>query len=473
LKKRPLLLFLMSFFLLLGLVIFNGRTASASSFAPASQCVDPAATKVLRGTLQGANYTISVPSNWNGTLALYSHGYTSPTAPLANPAPDAGDALTRATLLSRGYALAGSSYSQNGWALQQAFHDQIALLDFFNQTCGKPARVIAWGHSLGGIITAGLIQLNPERFSAALPMCGVLAGGVAAWNQGIDGSFAFNVLLANSQLPIVHITNPTTTFLAASGILNAAQQTPQGRARIALSAALGDVPGWFSATTPEPASDDFATQEQNQFLWLSQVDFSFAFLARAELELRAGGNPSWNTGVNYRKQLALSANHREVQELYKQAGLSLEADLKTLDQAPRIQADRQAVNYLDKYITFNGKLRVPVLAMHTTGDGLVVPEQEQAYASVVREAGNERLLRQIFVHRAGHCTFTPAETVTAFQTLNLRLRLGFWDGITNPEVLNREATALGSTLNIAPAAFIHFQVPQFLRPRDERHGWDD
>ena len=30
-------------------------------------------------------------------------------------------------------------------------------------------------------------------------------------------------------------------------------------------------------------------------------------------------------------------------------------------------------------IAFDGRLPVPVLTMHTTGDGLVVPENEQAY----------------------------------------------------------------------------------------------
>src|ERR1051326_8487090 len=108
-------------------------------------------------------------------------------------------------LLNQGYALAGSAYSETGWALQQAFQDQIALLDFFDATCGQPLRTIAWGHSLGGIITAGLVQLNPGRFNGALPMCGVLAGGVGTWNQALDGAFAFDVLLAGSALPIVNL----------------------------------------------------------------------------------------------------------------------------------------------------------------------------------------------------------------------------------------------------------------------------
>jgi len=78
-------------------------------------------------------------------------------------------------------------------------------------------------------------------------------------------------------------------------------------------------------------------------------------------------------------------------------------------------------------IVFTGHLPVPVLAMHTTGDGLVVPENEQAYRSAVDRAGDGRLLRQIFVHRAGHCAFTPAETITAVQALVNRVDTGRWD----------------------------------------------
>jgi len=300
-------------------------------------------------------------------------------------------------------------------------------------------------------------------------MCSVLAGGVGTWNQALDSAFSFDVLLAGNKLPIVHISNPAGTFAQGEGILAAAQQTAESRARIALVAALSDIPGWFNPTTTEPASKDFTSQEQNQFLWESLVDFRFAFFARAELEARAAGNPSWNTGVDYRKQLELSADSSEVVALYKQAGLDLNKDLGTLAAAPRITADPQAVQYLSNYIIFNGNLSIPVLTMHTTGDGLVANQDEQAYASVVRVEGNNSLLRQVFVHRAGHCAFTPAETLTAFQTLIHRLDTGRWDGSPNPGLLNQEAAALGPILNIVPPAFLNFEPTVFLRPFDARN----
>jgi pimeloyl-ACP methyl ester carboxylesterase len=420
----------------------------------------------ITGTLHdGATYLIQVPASWNGTLVLYSHGYVTPGSP--NPATDVGDPLTGGWLLSNGYALAGSSYATTGWALQQAIPDQLATLNTFDRRVGVPARTIAWGHSLGGMITAALVQVAPQRFTAALPMCGVLAGGVGTWNQGLDSAVAVQQLLGpTSGLQVVNITSPTTNLGIAETLLTTAQGTAQGRARIALASALADVPGWFNPASPEPASTDYASQEANQFLWQTQVDGPFAFALRAELEARAGGNVSWTTGVNFTAQLALSSDLAEVQALYTSAGLSLSADLATIQASTPIAADPGAVKYLTKYIVYNGDLDLPVLTLHTTGDGLVVNQDEQAYRNVAQDAADGAMLREGYVHRAGHCTFTPAETIAAFQALIHRVNTGTWGDSTSAANLEAAATALGPTYNIAPAAYIAFQPTRFLRPFD-------
>ena len=418
-----------------------------------------------------SQYKIEVPDPWNGTLVLYSHGYSFGPS----PATDVGDAATGAWLLGHGYALAGSSYSTTGWALQQAFQDQIAVLDAFAKTSfGTPKRTIAWGHSLGGMITAGLIQMFPHRFTAALPMCGVVAGGPGVWNQGLDSEFALAVLQAPGKFKLVNFTSAAdvnTNFNAASAALASAQTTPQGRARIALSAALADLPGWFDPSKPEPAANDYAAQELNQFNWDNNPDFLFAYFGRAELEARAGGNFSWNTGVDYRVQLSRSTDRAEVKALYAAAGLDLNKDLNTLNHAPRISANEGAVDYLTKYVTYNGDLDMPVLTMHTTGDGLVEVTDENAYASVVSSADDSSKLRQVFVHRAGHCTFTPAETISAFQTLIHRLDTGRWGDSTDPAAMNAKAAALGA-FNVVPPSFLNFHPARFLRPFDARNVED-
>lgn len=436
-------------------------------------CGSAAAQKHITGTLpDGATYVIDVPANWNGAVLLYSHGYVAPGSP--NPALDAGDPLTGGFLFAEGYALAGSSYATTGWAVQQAIPDQIAVLDVFQSVVGTPTETIAWGHSLGGMITAGLVQQYPNRFDGALPMCGVVAGGVGLWNEALDGAFAFNTLLAGGALQVVHITNPAQNYTTAEAILAAAQATAKGRARIALVAALGDVPGWFDPTSPEPSPTDYTTQQANQLLWLTYVDFPFLFYYRAELEARAGGNPSFNSGVNYTQQLNRSGHYAEVQALYVAAGLSLTADLATLKKTARIAADPGALTYLGTNIIYNGQLTVPVLTLHTTGDGLVPVEDERAYKKVVHAANDSAMLRETFVHRAGHCEFTPAEMITALQTLDLRVTTGKWRNLT-VSALNSEAAALGPTYNFidvnntlvpTPPAFLNYQPLQFLRVYD-------
>jgi len=423
----------------------------------------------FQGSIGLAAYRIDVPAAWNGTLFLYSHGYVSPGGnnnAVAAPSVDA-----TAWLLNHHYAIAGSSYSSTGWALEDGFKGQIALLDYFETRAGKPKRVIAWGTSLGGIVTAGLVQLHPERFAAAMPMCGVLAGGIATWNTELDAAYAFKTLLAPaSNLELAHITNADANLKLALDIFGRAAATPAGRARIALVGALIDLPGWFDPRTPEPAADDYAAREAAQAAWESRVDFTFAFRFRAELEQRAGGNPSWNTGVDYAAQLATSPDREEVSALYAAAGLNLEADLDVLNRGQRVVADPGAVRYLDRNISLAGRLSIPVLTMHTTGDGLVIPPNESAYAAAAGDAGSAGMLRQTFVHRAGHCAFTEAETVAAVQVLLKRLETGHWDDAAlKPAALNASALAQGDLENVffgAPSApaFVDFTPAPYPRP---------
>ena len=93
---------------------------------------------------------------------------------------------------------------------------------------------------------------------------------------------------------------------------------------------------------------------------------------------------------------------------------------------------------------------------------------------MVGEAKDSALLRQTFVHRVGHCEFSPAETITAMQTLELRLATGKWKDLT-PTDLNKEAEALGPAFNViddngsvvaAAPAFVTYQPLQFLRIYD-------
>ena len=77
-------------------------------------------------------------------------------------AADAPDPATKQALLDRGYALVGSSYDPAGswWALGSALRDQFEALDAIRAVLpSKPREVIAFGTSMGGLISA----LESER----------------------------------------------------------------------------------------------------------------------------------------------------------------------------------------------------------------------------------------------------------------------------------------------------------------------
>jgi hypothetical protein len=95
-----------------------GALAVSAAVAPTADAdtTDSHHVGVLR---DGGTWVADVPSDWNGTLLLYSHGY----GPLI--AQDAPDSATQQHLLDAGYALAGSSYDPKGslWALNSAVNE--------------------------------------------------------------------------------------------------------------------------------------------------------------------------------------------------------------------------------------------------------------------------------------------------------------------------------------------------------------
>ena len=132
-----------------------------------------AAWHQVTGRIAGAPYQIDLPVRWNHTLIIWSHGYEPGPYP---PRVDDIEPVTRGWLLANGYAIAGSGFSSTGWAVADAYRDQAALLGLFTDRYGKPRLTIAVGESLGGLISAGLIERFPGRFSGALPMCAPLGG---------------------------------------------------------------------------------------------------------------------------------------------------------------------------------------------------------------------------------------------------------------------------------------------------------
>ncbi|MHA5048284.1 alpha/beta hydrolase family protein [Streptomyces sp. SD15] len=441
----------------------------AAPLAPTAQAAEAAAH--VEGQLpSGAAYLMDVPESWNGTVLLYSHGYTPAGAP--NPARNAPDDATKTLLLGQGYALIGSSYASNGWAVTDAVPDQLATLDAFTGRFGPARRTISWGTSYGGLVTTAIAERHAARIDGSLATCGLLQGGVANWNSTLDPVFALKALLApGSDIPLTGLVSQSAAADAAgamAGVVTEAQQTTSGRARIALAAALHNIPGWNNPAQPRPGATDWDTQQANQFQAVMGLVMLPAFSWRQEAESRVGGNMSWNTGVDYSTMLGRSPLYKEVEELYAKAGLSLKGDLGTLNRAPRINADAGAVQRMGRTSSFTGQLAKPQLDIHTTGDGLIPVQAESAHRRAVTAAGSAPLLRQAYVENPGHCTFSSAELAAALHTLEDRVITGRWRG-ADPEALNTRAAEADSSV---PARYVSYRPTPYPRPYDLAHPAD-
>lgn len=90
---------------------------------------------------------------------------------------------------------------------------------------------------------------------------------------------------------------------------------------------------WYRAALPPPATVGGQITQQAQFDQ-NVMEPLAGPTGRAILEAEAGANPSSNTGVNYRDQLARSGELRLVENAYRQAGLSMDADLRRRRPSP-------------------------------------------------------------------------------------------------------------------------------------------
>jgi pimeloyl-ACP methyl ester carboxylesterase len=427
---------------------------------PAAAHAQPSSIRYAGTLPDGATWIADVPANWNRTILLYSHGYMPGPD---NPPRNSPNQATADALLARGYALAGSSYSRPGWALATAADDQFATLAAVRAITGPPRHAIAVGTSMGGLVTGQLAERGGRQIDGALATCGIMGGGVDLHNSQLDGLHALNqLLLPGRQVTLVRFASfddAVATVQALTAAVQQAQATPEGRARIALAAALLQIPGWY-AGLPKPTARDYEAQEVGQYRGLLDDLFRFE-TGRFDVEQQAGGNISWNVGVDYGRLLARSDRADQVRVLYRRANLDLRGDLGQLTGTADVAPDLAAVGWTTRTSTLTGSLQMPVLTIHTTNDPLVAVEHEEEYAEDVHHAGDRALLRQAYTDHPGHCTFTTAELVAGVETIRTRIETGRWDGLTTPWRLQARAEAL----DLGPAAFVPLWPGEFLSDR--------
>ena len=340
----------------------------------------------------GALYRLVRPTIWNGGLVIYAHGFVSPGQPIAIP-PDAELAIT--LLTSQGFAVAVSSFSENGWAVKDGTQRTHQLLGIFTSKFGTPNRVYAAGASMGGLIAIRLVETYPWEFAGLLPVCAA-AGGL--------------------RLELEYFANVRILFdLFYPGVL---------------PGSLDDVPAGINVTSQiiVPAAAAMTLDPTGAVAIASVTQTPVPFASGQELIqsivtalVGAAGYPS-----------VLELTHGQpffdnTDTVY--TGALPPATLQSINaNVQRFSASPAGLNYVEHNYTPTGDLHIPALTLRTFRDPLVPGFHQAAYGAAVAAAGNSNWLVQRAVAGAangyGHCTFTPQELATAFAQLVLWVENG-------------------------------------------------
>jgi pimeloyl-ACP methyl ester carboxylesterase len=404
--KKVKLLSLLSVTALVTTVLITAP--SVANAAPACDGKSPVQSCVGL-TSDGAPYSMMVPANFNGTVALYSHGYrynvnipgyipliggyTVTNTP--EPVPGGNSAVAQ-YFFSQGVAVVGSGFARQGWNPDSAIATNVELIETFKTQFPTTTKVVAWGSSLGGVITQGLAEKHPELVSAVAPMCmadnvlpeltmagdflwglkvlfdpTIKAGNYSAGEAGkaevnADLVKVFTVM-GKLQAALSTGAWPDTSSPAGLGLQAAGVPSRSALLLLGLMAGVPTQSAHFdSISGPEGAlklTFPLAISPALAILENGTNAAALAVLATHDVELQAGGAIFDNTATDYSARI-------ETESVIFNAALSgndvIDALLGTLANpayAPRAVGNATAMENLKTLHTNTGQINVPTVLM--------------------------------------------------------------------------------------------------------------
>jgi pimeloyl-ACP methyl ester carboxylesterase len=121
------------------------------------------------GTLDGANYVVAIPDDWNGMLVVTCRGLEVTMS--ENPRTHVYN-VSQSLWLDEGYAVAGSTYGAGGFCVAEGMNATYQLTMHLIETYDVTGKVFLMGTSLGGIIMLLLAEKYPDVYSGALSITG-------------------------------------------------------------------------------------------------------------------------------------------------------------------------------------------------------------------------------------------------------------------------------------------------------------
>lgn len=345
----------------------------------------------------GSLYALYVPRTWNGDVVFYAHGIRDVLEPVGLQNQD-GYQVLRDQLGALGFAVAYSSFSENGYALEDAVRRTHQLRGLFASRFGNPEHSYLVGHSLGALAVMRLAEKFPGQFDGVVPICGVAGGTQAQLEYVVNVRALFDhfypgILPGSAAEPV---PGYVIDLAKRNQIIAAVTANPLGMLVIA-----------STAQTPL----EFTTSAQIVESLLNAL-FYHARGADNVLTFTNGKFPVSNVGVTYSPRPGLILPPLTL--------TSLTAILGGVNsQIGRFEADRSAEVWAAKNFTPSGDLQIPTLTLHNRWDRLVPFFHEGLLATRVASAGATNLL----VQRAnpawgyGHCTIPVAAQLQAITDL--------------------------------------------------------
>jgi hypothetical protein len=379
------------------------------------------------GVLGGADYLIAVPENWRGGLIVFAHGIQRGPGPGVVAAPPIASHI-----LAQGHAWIASGYRAREYQPHLFIDDLIALRELFLNEIGQPRWTIIYGQSMGGHIVVASLELRPGLYQGGLAECGL-----------VDGISIADYLLAYTA---------AAELISGVPLLDAPDaEAFARRLNERVVPALG-MPGSYTARGRQ--FDSVVKYLMGADQGGNDLPLRLQGLQRRYLLNMIHRPPDVEKAPNPGVRAASTVHIR-----YRiDPGLGLtEDELNARVRRVSPAKDARSASANPVYAERTGRLTVPLVTLHETGDAWVPLSLEQSYRRRTIAAGTGHLLVQRVVRAPSHCGFDGETRERAFDDLVAWIERG-----VRPEgedVLAPDLSRIGLKWTPAP----HPEDPLFKR----------
>lgn len=370
----------------------NTTAVAPSAEAAASPLADgPLETCEDGPQASGATYRICMPAAWNGDLMVYAHGYVAPNRPVGIPEDQlnlGGAGSIETIITNQGYAFATTGYSVNGLAVIPAQADLIDLVNIFEQKKGRADKVLLAGVSEGALIATLLAERTPSAFDGVLALCGPYGDFTGQVNYIGDFRVLFDYYFPGLMPPTpidipddLLATWETDTY---STTIKPVMEDPANSAKVEELLNVADV---------AYSTSDLASRERSveRMLW-------YNVYATDDATAKLGGQP-------FNNQQPLRTYTGSGDDAALNAGVA------------RFEASPDALLAIAGNYQTTGRIKVPVVTLHTTLDPAVPIWHQAEYTAKVQAAAANSLYEDYQEASYGHCAFNPLQVLSAFSKL--------------------------------------------------------